>query len=227
MRSIPSMQRAWWPRPRRQSSWRAIVTGTPKSQAHQSRRHTKVAGTPKSLHQSHGRMLLGGPGPWCQHRLEGPRPQPPTAGREAVGLPLSKDQAASHPPTFSPAGLSRAGIKPAYSGARRSRTRGRDGVAGWWGRQCPQEDAVADQLVGVAIAAPSFRISDGLLSHGGVMAIAQVRSRPTCQSSRRIRPLPNGGSGRMEWEIHPPHDRAGHRRRLPVTLAGVSGYHWT
>ena len=73
----------------------------------------------------------------------------------------------------------------------------------------------------------AFRISDGQLSHGGVMAFAQVRSRPTRRSSRRIRPLPNGGSGRIEGKIHPPHGRPGHRRRLPVSLAGVSGYHWT
>ena len=67
------------------------------------------------------------------------------------------------------------------------------------------------------------------LSHGGVMAFAQVRSRPICGWGRSRDPLPEPPSGRIKGDFDTTRACPGeaHRRRLLVTLAGVSGYHWT
>jgi len=66
------------------------------------------------------------------------------------------------------------------------------------------------------------------LSCGGVMAFAQVRSRLICWSGRRRGPLPKPPSGRIAGDFGPTHGCSGEacQRRLPVTLTGVSGYHW-
>jgi len=71
------------------------------------------------------------------------------------------------------------------------------------------------------------------LSHGGVMAFAQVRSRcdpGAIPAHLRLGPQPRPAtSGRIKGDFDPIQACPGeaHRRRLPVTLAGVSGYHWT